>query len=340
MSLSIGIFGAGAIGGYVGVRLSAGGARVTLLGRPSLALLRDALQAEPLGGTTVRPADSLRVVTDPDELADCDVVLVTVKTRATVDTGRTLAGLLAPEALVLSLQNGLHNGEQLAEALGPRALAGMVTFNVLREEGRLRQLTEGPIYAAASEHPRLPALVEAFAAAGEPLHLSADMPGIQAGKLLLNLNNGICAATGLRIADSLATPDLRWCYARCLAEGRRVLRAAGWRDRKVGALPASWIVRLLGLPDALFRLLLGRVITIDPDARSSTLQDLQAGKPTEIGELNGEIVSLAAEHGLRAPANGFIFEQVRKLERAAPPLPFLRPAELRLGIARAIAEAR
>ena len=89
---------------------------------------------------------------------------------------------------------------------------------------------------------------------------------------------------------------------------------------------------LLQMPNFLVMLVARKMVSLDPSARSSTLQDLDAGKPTEIGDLNGAIADLARAHGLRAPANQTITELIRELETAERPLTFIEPSALRARI--------
>ena len=70
--------------------------------------------------------------------------------------------------------------------------------------------------------------------------------------------------------------------------------------------PRGLIARFLPLPNVVVLPLARKLVAADPSARSSTLQDLEAGKTTEIGYLNGAIVELAARHGLTAPANAVL----------------------------------
>ncbi|MCX4247488.1 2-dehydropantoate 2-reductase [Paraliomyxa miuraensis] len=344
MALRVGVLGAGAIGGYLGVRLSASGASVVLVGRRSLIDRRERLHAVGLDGTVVHPDPTLEVAEDPRALSDADVVLVTVKSRDTADAGRVLAEHASQDATVVSFQNGLANAPTLREPLGSRVVAGMVSFNVRREDegARLRQLTRGPLVAGPGQglHAgRVHALAELLEAGGLPLQLHDAIGDVLAGKLLLNLNNGICAATGLPILDSLRTSDARWCLSRCMLEGLAVLRAAGYRPATVLGLPPSIIARALRLPNAILLRVAGRLVSADPDARSSTLQDLDAGKPTEIDELNGAIVALAREHRLKAPGNEVVTEIVHALEGSPTPLRFVSAAELRRRIAQREARA-
>lgn len=334
MALRVGVLGAGAIGGYLGVRASAAGAEVTLVGRSTLIELRERLHAIALDGTVVRPHASLAIADDPAALASADVVLVTVKSRDTAQAGAALLRHATEDATVVSFQNGLANAATLREPLGPRVVAGMVSFNVRREHdgAALRQLTRGPLVAGRGQGlhaQRMQALAELLDAGGLPLRLHDAIDDVLAGKLLLNLNNGICAATGLPILDSLRSPDARWCLSRCMLEGLATLRAAGYRPATVLGLPPAVIARALRLPNAILLRVAGRLVSADPDARSSTLQDLDAGKPTEIDELNGAIVALARAHQRNAPANATVTAIVHALEGHAPPLSFVPPDELR-----------
>ncbi|MEZ4384046.1 MAG: 2-dehydropantoate 2-reductase [Nannocystaceae bacterium] len=336
--IRVGVMGAGAIGVFLGLHAAAGGAKVTLIGRRALVDARAELRALRLDGAELRPPADLEVAEEPEALADADVVLVTVKSRDTAAVGERLAAIVPAGAAVVSFQNGLGNLHRLGRSLGPRVVAGMVSFNVVREGGLYRQATTGPLIAGRGDPSRAPllrALERAMAAAGLGLDLRGDVDDVVAGKLLLNLSNGVGAATGLPIAATLRSRDARWCFAQCIAEGLPALRRAGYSPRNIIGLPPGVIAWALRLPDFVVMRVARRMIDIDPKARSSTLQDLDAGKPTEIGELNGAIADLARAHGLRAPANQAIATVIRELEVAPRPLAFLSPAELRARIAAA-----
>jgi 2-dehydropantoate 2-reductase len=329
-ALSVGVLGAGAIGGYLGVRLSASGVPVTLLGRTPVTG-SEPLVAVDLAGTAVRADPTLVRTDDPASLAAVDVCLVTVKSQDTEAAAATLARVLRPGTIVVSFQNGLRNGAILRARLPNEVVPGMVTFNVRREGATtFRRTTSGPLLAGT--HPRLAPLVDAFAKAGEPLGLEPDIEAILATKLLLNLNNGLCALTGFPVADSLRNRDLRRCYSICMREGIRVLRAAKRPTARIGPLAPGLVARLLLLPDALFLRVARSMLSIDPRARSSTLQDIDAGKPTEIDWLSGEIVRMASEQGLSAPANAWVTAAVHRLETSGLPPPFLTPREVRAGL--------
>lgn len=328
----VGIYGAGAIGGYLGVQLSSQGCPVTMLARPSLLEVGDRLAAFNLAGDEHRPGPDLRLTEDPGELAEVEIVLLTVKSRHTSGAGDVLAGLLRPETPVVSLQNGLDNPRRLREAGVRDCLPGMVSFNVVRtnDGAHFRQATSGPVIV--HDHPvhagALDGLGDALVAAGDVLERRKDMREVQAGKLLLNLNNGICALTGLPIAASIRDRRLRRALAACMREALAIYRAAGIVPARMTALPPRAVARLLPLPDPIVLNVAPSLVSIDPQAKSSTLQDLERGVPTEIDDLNGALVALAAEADVRAPVNRWVTETIHGLERAGRPTRFLDPGRV------------
>ena len=326
-----GVFGAGAVGGFLGVALSAAGIPVVLVGRRALVVVRDQLLMEPLGGAERSPGADLVVTDDPEHLGAVDLCLVTVKSRDTEAAAAQLAGVLPPDTLVVSFQNGLDNVRRLREGLTQPVAAGVVSFNVRRDGGRFRQLTSGPVLVEALEDPRAQALRGALARAGLRAKLRRDIDDVAAGKLLLNLNNGVCAATGLGIAASLQSPDARRCFARCIQEGLTVMRDADLKPVGVLPIPPGLVARFLTGPEVLLRPLTRLLVRVDPAARSSTLQDLDRGRPTEIDALNGAIVALAESLGREAPVNARVVQVVRRIEarvaRGEAP-DFVPPAEL------------
>jgi 2-dehydropantoate 2-reductase len=288
----------------------------------------------PLGRPPCAAGTALRTSTEPAALASVDVCIVAVKSRHTREVAEQLADVLPADCVVLSLQNGIRNVERLRARLRGPVVAGVVEFNAYEDGDCVRQATRGGLFAGRSPARALPRLVElrrAFAVVGERLVLRHDIDAIAAGKLLLNLNNGVCAATGLGIADSIRSRDARWCFAACLREASRCMRSAGVHPARVGALPPKLLAPLLELPDAVVAPLAPRIAAMASRARSSTLNDLERGKPTEIDELNGEVVSLAGSSG-SAPCNELVVRLVHRLEEAAAagaPCPFLSPQALR-----------
>jgi 2-dehydropantoate 2-reductase len=305
----VAVFGAGAIGCWVGARLEAV-ADVTLIGRPRVIdALAGGVRATDLDGGDVRTRPAL--ATEPAAAATADLVIVTVKSAATAEAGTTLAAVLRPDVAVVSLQNGVRNARVLADALpGRRVVAGMVPFNVVRPEpDRFHRATEGALLFAPC-----PELAQACAAAGLAHAEREDMPAVLWGKLVINLGNAINALCGLPLVDQLSQRAFRRCFAACQREALATLRAAGEHAARLLAIPPRWMPALLELPDAVFRPLARRMVAVDPTARSSMWDDLEHGRVTEIDYLQGEIVALADRLRRDAPVNRRVVELVHAAE--------------------------
>lgn len=320
------VYGAGNIGLYLGGRLlehaAVEHAAVRFVGRPATAqaLTKNGLQLSDWHGWKRHlHIEQLDLHTTPEAAADADLVLVCVKSSATAAVARELSRVLASPCTVVSFQNGLDNAERLREAL-PRqtVLAGMVPFNVLQHRpGVLHQGSGGELMAA--DHPALQAYLPLFARVGLPLQLRTDMDAVLRAKLLFNLNNAINALSDLPLKQELSMRDWRRCLAIVQREALCAFRAAGMPVARLTPLPAAWLPRVLELPDSLFLKLAPRMLTIDPQARSSTWEDLRAGRTTEVDALHGAVVRLAASHGLRADANACLQALVRDAEKQRTP---------------------
>ena len=150
------------------------------------------------------------------------------------------------------------------------------------------------------------------------------------GKLLINLANAVCGITRTTFRDLLTHADLRAIYVRVLDEAVGLLDVAGvpyqlhvplpypaYRQFILHGGPLPWWVAKIknGLRDG---------------AYPSMVADLEQGRHTEVDQLNGEILRLAHTHGMKAPVNAGIVDNVHRMERGAQPPTFLSPKELRL----------
>lgn len=329
------VAGAGSIGCYVGGCLALAGRSVTLLARPAMAetIARSGLRITDLeGADRAVPSSDLTVTADPAAaLGQADIILVTVKSGATAEMGRLIARHAPPQAIVVSLQNGVGNIPALRARLGEscRLVAGMVPFNVVQTHDagqpvRLHRATSGTILIGAG----LAGLRETLDVPGARVAEHADMTAIQWGKLLFNLNNALNALSGLPLAQQLADRTWRRLLAAQIGEGLATLKAAGIKPASVERVPLTAIPLILRLPDRLFRLVARRMLAIDPAARSSMWEDLERRKSTEIDHLQGAILALAKDANVRVPITERVIQAVKAAESAGTGSPRLRAAEL------------
>lgn len=322
--MRIGIFGAGAIGGFLGGMLAAADHEVTMVGRPRLekAIADQGMTVRALSGPTHRLDDTRIAVTeDPAALADHSAVLVTVKSRDTQTAGEALAEVLATSTKVVSFQNGVSNAAKLRAAMPDhRVFAGMVSFNVRWEDGAaFHQATSGPLAVDRGA----PGVAAALRDTGLKVIEHEDMAGVQWGKLLLNLNNAINALSGLPLAEQLRDRRYRRVMAATIAEGIAACRAAEIKPRGLGLLQPAIAPPVLRLPTPLFSLAARPMLRVAPDARSSMWEDLQRGRPTEIAELNGEVVRLGARTSTPTPVNAHLVSLVEAATKAGDGSPEL-----------------
>jgi len=338
MSLKVAVMGAGCIGAWVGARLAAVGAQVTLIGR---ARLRDSIDqggifACSLQGDIAAPgAHQLTVALGPEAVENAQLVIISVKGRDTVAAARSIAPHLHEDAVLVSLQNGLNNPDRIRSALpGHTVVAGMVPFNVVWEDRPpedgvyLRQATSGEVVLGHSDRDAVVQLVELFGRSGVGVHQHPDMTAVQWAKLVLNLNNAINALSGRSLRDELQHRGYRRLLAEAMNEAWQALDAAGIRPAAVGRMRPRLAPWILPLPDLLFGILAAPMIRIDPAARSSMADDLDRGRLTEVDDINGEVVALARSTGLTAPVNARLVRLIHEAESRGAGRPTLSPAEL------------
>jgi 2-dehydropantoate 2-reductase len=328
------IAGAGSIGCYAGGCLALAGRRVILLARPRIeaALRQGGLRISDLDGhdRTIAP-EALVVTTDPAvALPKADLIVVAVKSGATQDMAALIKANARPDAVVVSLQNGVDNADRLRAGLdGQTVLAGMVPFNVVQSPDgelplRVHRASDGKVMVEDGD----PGLVSLLGVEGLAVETHGDMKAVLWGKLLMNLNNALVALSGLPLATELANRRWRLILAGQIDEALKAMKASGIEPARIAGLRPALLPKVLRLPDWLFRLLARRMLAIDPEARSSMWDDLQRGRATEIDELQGAILRLAEKAGTSAPLTKRVAALVRTAEQEKHGSPSLTPGQV------------
>lgn len=317
------VAGAGAVGCFVGGLLADAGRDVTLLGRARVMAEAEAgLRCTALDGSELRARPETAV--SPDALASSDIVLVCVKSGASGEMGAEIAAHAPEGAVVISLQNGVGNAAILREALPGRDVrAGVVGFNVVRKApGHFHRSTSGEIFIEGGRVLLAPRL----AVPGLALSEVSDIEARQWGKLVLNLNNAVNALSRLPLREMMLTRGWRRVMAAQMREALDVLQRAGVQARVPAPVPAGLIPHILQLPTPLFRRVAAAMLSVDGEARASMVSDLEAGRRTEIGQLQGEILALAEAQGRAVPVTRRVFEAIRAAEAGDEPA--LEPRDL------------
>lgn len=325
----IAIYGAGTLGCFIGGLLLLAERRVTFLARPRIAaeLAVHGLLLSDFKGLHARIIQaSLDVQTASSCLRDADLVLLTVKSRNTEAAADEIAALTRPDVPVLSLQNGVDNLNILTARLGSkRVIGGMVAFNVVRKgRGHFHRGSYGPIVIEES----WPDVLNIVCVPGLNVRPTADIAAVLWGKLLFNLNNGLNALSSLPLREELGDRKWRKLLAAQIAEALQIVKAAGIKPKPSNEVPPELLPRILRLPTPLFGVLARAMMQIDPEARSSTWEDLVAHRPTEVDQFQGAIIRLARLQGLKAPVSEAILCRVKQAEEANAGPPHLSADEI------------
>jgi len=297
----IAVVGAGAVGGYFGGMLARAGAPVTFIGRATFV---EAVKANGLFLDTLQFQEGVRVKasTELSAVHGAEMVLFCVKTTDNATTARALAALLAPRALVLSLQNGVDNVEQIRAAAEIDALPAVVYVAAsVPEPGRVKHVGRGDLVVGPeNEHTREIAAV--FSRAGVPCRISENIEGELWTKLVWNCAlNAISALGRAKYGRITASADVWKVVETVVYEVLAVARAANIHPPGLEDPQAA-------LAGAL------KIATSMSEALSSTGQDLNRGKRTEIDSLNGFIARRGAELGVPTPVNQALYALVKLAE--------------------------
>jgi 2-dehydropantoate 2-reductase len=293
--MKIAVMGAGAVGCYYGGLLARAGYAVTLIGRPSHveAIRRDGLRLQTAEADLYVP---LATSTKPAAVRDADIVFCCVKTSDTASAAAAMAPFLRSDAVIVSLQNGIENPELLRAALPHEVIpAAVYVATAMAGNGHVRHHGGGQLVIGQS--PRSDTVAALFTAAGIPLEVSDNIDGVLWTKLIVNCAyNALSAITALPygrlVRHDGVEQVLRDVVAECLAVAA-----------KAGVVPAGDVWE--GVK---------RIPQVMPEQTSSTAQDLQRGRRSEIDHLNGCIVRKGEALGIPTPANRLLQTLVKILE--------------------------
>lgn len=312
----IAILGAGSIGCYLGGLLASQGLHVVFIGRQKL---KDTLSQKGLTLTHFEndpvhiPHSKVTVDTTGEMLSDCDIVLLCTKSQDTRFAAEQIKANSSSSVTIISCQNGVTNVPMLKEVLGQNfgtLIGSIVPFNVTSTLlGTYHCGTGGALHFSQA----IPInLQEAFKAADQEILTAGNFEGDQWAKLLINLNNGLNTLTGTTLRKGLEQKAYRQALRLCLLEGKHIVERSGVTLGSFNGKSPNALIKTLDLPNWLYKIVMQHIVKIDEKARSSMLDDLELGRPSEINSLQGEIVSLAKQYQLKAPYNMKILKAVKQ----------------------------
>lgn len=299
-TLRIAVMGAGAVGSYYGGMLARAGHAVTLIARPAhvQAMAARGLRMQGQGFDEWVP---LAATSDAAAVAGADLVLFCVKSADTEAAGRLMAPHLSPQALVLSLQNGVDNAERLQTVLPGHAVAAAVVYVAvdMAGPGHVLHKGRGELVLAPAATPSIDshAAAAALLAAGVPTEVSAAVREALWTKLVINCAyNAVSAISQQPYGKISKAPGIQALMQDVVNECLAVAAADGVR------LPASVHEAVTQIAQTM------------PGQLSSTAQDMARGKPSEIDYLNGHVLRRGQALGIPTPVNRALWSLVKLLE--------------------------
>jgi 2-dehydropantoate 2-reductase len=295
--MRIAVMGAGAVGCYYGGMLSRAGHQVMLIGRTQhVAAIRQ--HGLLMDTTAFRARIPVGASTEASDIQGASLVLCCIKSNDTENAAAMIAPYVRPDAVVLSMQNGIDNAERL-QALLLRPVYPAVVYVAVEMvgPGHLKHHGRGELVVGPSAMST--GMLEDFVNAGVPVHVSHNVIGELWAKLILNCAyNAISAITklpyGVLFENEGARDLMRSVVRECLAVAQResiTLPRDSWQG--VERIAATMSGQL-----------------------SSTAQDLMRGRRGEINHLNGYVMRRGKSLGIDTPANQALYSIVNLLESA------------------------
>jgi len=285
--MKIQVFGAGSLGTLVGALLSRAGVETHLIGRERVVrAFDDGARVEGIEDFVARPSLS----TEPIE---ADVTLVTVKSYDTEDAAEALAPAVGKDDTVVSLQNGMGNEKVLNELLESTVLGGTATYGANMREGSVEYTGRGEVvvgdYTGGTSR--------------EAEHVADELEGLEA-RATDSMDAALWEKLAVNAAINPVTALTRLTNGEAAERATEVMRAAA---KETAAVAHEKGIQVEKAPERALE-----VARATSKNESSTLQDVRAGRRTEIDALNGYVVEEAKESS--TPTNRTLATLVRATE--------------------------
>jgi len=298
----IAVVGAGAVGGYFGGMFARAGAPIVFVGRKHFA---DAIESKGLVLDRSHGQERIRIeaTTDIGAVRDCSLILFCVKANDTSATAAQMAPFVKPDSIVVCLQNGVDNANKVRAATNVVAIPAAVYVAVsVPEPSRVKHLARGDLIIGPPSK-KTTEVAKVFERAGIPCRISENIEGELWVKLLRNCAlNAISALGRVHYGEIAQNANAKQLMQNVVDEVLAVAVAArvvmpDIHDRESGMAAAMDLAMQMA------------------DAFSSTAQDLNRGRPTEIDALNGYVARRGAELGVPVPVNHALFTLIKLAEQ-------------------------
>ncbi len=306
----VGLVGAGAVGASLVAMMLDAGVRVAVIANGERAAR---LRAE---GITVNGTKYHPPVDEGGEQGGYDLVIVATKSTQLDEALQLIVRAAGRDGVIMSLLNGISSEAIIRDALRlegtppesveRRVVPAMILgIDATRCDDGIAYLNRGTVYFGADPtvapipDSALEAIERVFAAAGIPASRSPDITRTLWWKFMINVGINQASAI-LRAPYGLfqRSNHARDLMVAAMEEARTLsdLEGVGLTRSDID----QWITTLAGL---------------NPEAKTSMVQDVEQGRPTEVDLFAGTVLELASRHGVEAPVNRVFFQLLRAMEK-------------------------
>lgn len=320
--LTIAVIGAGAIGGVTAALMkTAGWNPILVCKHPEIMTRIEAagLCVSGLKGDHAVPVRAVRTIADLPQ--DIDIVFHATKANDCVSAAVALRPHLKPSSVVVSLQNGICE-EALGDTLGRERVVGCVVGwgATHTGPGRFEVTSPGEFVLGNIDHRADERLktIRPMLDAVQPTRISDHIMGELYSKLMINsCINSLGAITGVTLGELLAMRKVRRIFIDLMKEALAVAVAMNVQVAPSTGGKLDYYRFLAGSSplQEFKRHLVLRIIGFKyRRIRSSSLQSLERGRPTEIDYLNGYICARAAQSNVAVPLNRAVVSMIKSIE--------------------------
>ncbi len=314
--MKMAIVGAGALGGTFGALLTRAGIDVTLI-----EIDKKRVEAIQKGGLVMHMPDGsiinvpVKITDDPASVGVMDLVQISVKGYHTESAVKMAQPMIGPDTYVLSVQNGLGNLDVIAKYVPKERVVGGVTAHSAMVLGPNEIKYNGGVGGVwigrydGKEDPRLKEIAKTLTEAGfETQIIEGNILNPIWRKLLANVAcNCVAAITGFTGNQLIECEETNRLIRDLAVETFQVAKALGLHFWGIGADrskemedPAEFVIHALSGVG---------------DNKISMLQDIEAGRRTEIDTLNGKVWEIGEELGIPTPLNKAMTLLVKAIEK-------------------------
>jgi 2-dehydropantoate 2-reductase len=329
--ISVLVFGAGAIGTYVGGSLALAGHRVVYIEQPTVvaelrsrglrldvSIDKDRQSPEPL---TVPPTSfgCVAALGDALEMGPFDIAIFAMKSFDTAAALEEIIPFADRMPTILCLQNGVDNEPRIAALLGiNRVIAGTVTGSIARHAAGDIVLEKARGIGVTAGHPFSKELVRALNTASLKARLYPHAEDMKWSKVLANLPGSATAAiVDMSPGEVFANPGLYNLEMRMAHEALAVMAAQGVHVVNLPKIPVQALAFAMHLPPFLARPVLMKVVGGGRGGKMPSFHiDLHAGrKKSEVEYLHGAVVRYGEKSNIPTPVSRLLTETLLAMVR-------------------------